>query len=469
MRETDKKKSIPNNSHRKRSNRGNRKEQKVQENERNKLNAKEAESGSLDDGPESTVLASDSNAGTESTEVYENLVIHYVDDMDRPEGTAADLKSGQMAARENKDEVEDHSSDLEKDSKQGKEDESDCETAKDSVSSQGEAQAIEDDKIERVSRVPKVLAKKDSAESSPRSSRVRTDRREASKLQNNVSNNASKRSAKSNRESSKVNSKGISENKSTGMKVPPKPSSETSEGVDDKPIEEIKEIEVLDEALNSAHSLGSDDEMVDAEENGFEEDREIFNQRMEEMEQRIEKLEQELREIAALEISLYSVVPEHGSSAHKVHTPARRLSRLYIHACKHWTQDKRATVARNTASGLVLIAKSCGNDVPRLTFWLSNTIVLREIIAQAFGNSHHLSPVAKVVESNGGVKKSEGKSLSLKWKGSSGSKQVKKLGFMQVVDDWQETTTFTTALEKIESWIFSRIVESVWWQVKGCI
>lgn len=80
---------------------------------------------------------------------------------------------------------------------------------------------------------------------------------------------------------------------------------------------------------------------------------------------RIEKLEEELREMAALEISLYSVVPEHGSSAHKVHTPARRLSRLYIHACKHWTQNKRASIARNTVSGLVLIAKSCGNDVPR--------------------------------------------------------------------------------------------------------
>ena len=37
---------------------------------------------------------------------------------------------------------------------------------------------------------------------------------------------------------------------------------------------------------------------------------------------------------------------------------------------------------------------------------------------------------------------------------------------MQLPDDWQETTTVLAALEKIESWIFSRIVESVWWQVK---
>lgn len=82
----------------------------------------------------------------------------------------------------------------------------------------------------------------------------------------------------------------------------------------------------------------------------------------------------------------------------------------------------------------------------RLTFWLSNTIVLREIISQAFGNSRNLSSLARLPELNG-------------------SKQVN--GFMPLVDDWQETGTFTNALEKVESWIFSRIVESVWWQVNS--
>ncbi|KAM1096680.1 hypothetical protein TB1_013453 [Malus domestica] len=180
------------------------------------------------------------------------------------------------------------------------------------------------------------------------------------------------------------------------------------------------------------------------------------------MEMRIEKPEEELREVAALEISLYSLVPEHGSSAHNVHTPARRISRLYIHACKNWTRDKRATIAKNTVSGLILIAKSCGNDVPRLTFWLSNIVVLREIISQAFGISRQLSPSVKFEESNGTSKRNEVKSASLKWRGSSGSKQMN--GLMQFADDWQETGTFTAALEKVESWIFSRIVESVWWQ-----
>ncbi|CAH8361200.1 unnamed protein product [Eruca vesicaria subsp. sativa] len=107
------------------------------------------------------------------------------------------------------------------------------------------------------------------------------------------------------------------------------------------------------------------------------------------------------------------------SSAHKLHTPARRISRLYIHACKHWSQRKQETVARNTVSGLILAAKSCGNDVPRLTFWLSNIIALRETTSHAF---------TQTSESNG-------------------------------------SETFTASLEKVEFWLFSRIVESIWWQI----
>lgn len=102
----------------------------------------------------------------------------------------------------------------------------------------------------------------------------------------------------------------------------------------------------------------------------------------------------------------------------------------------------------------------------RLTFWLSNTVVLREIISQTFGNLLQSNPVLKAVESNGNAKKFDGKSTPSRWKNSSGSKQAKKFTAMQLADDWQETGTFTVALEKIESWIFSRIVESVWWQVK---
>ncbi|KAK9290799.1 hypothetical protein L1049_008977 [Liquidambar formosana] len=464
MKETGKKK-ISNSNQTKRSGRTERRDAKLpQENARRTLNAKETGSKASYAKSDSSILVSDSNTGTEPTEVYENMVIHYLDDVNRFEETPRDSKAHEMVARENKDELlDDHTSDLEKEHKQGKEEESDSETIKDSVSSQGDSLTAEEEKLDRVLKVPKRAVKKNSLESCPRASPVRSDR-ETKKSQSKALHNTPSKSTKSNGKPSEVTTKNPSDKNSKSMVVPPKPSSESSEGIDEKAIDGVKDIDILIEASNGAQNVGSDDETNDAEENGEHEDKVALDHKIEEMEMRIEKLEEELREVAALEISLYSVAPEHGSSAHKVHTPARRLSRLYIHACKHWTQDRRATIARNTVSGLVLIAKSCGNDVPRLTFWLSNTIVLREIISQAFGNSRQSSPVTRFAESNGDGKKVEGKSSLLKWKGSPASKQVNKPGYMPFLDDWQETSTFTTALEKVESWIFSRIVESVWWQ-----
>lgn len=89
--------------------------------------------------------------------------------------------------------------------------------------------------------------------------------------------------------------------------------------------------------------------------------------------------------------------------------------------------------------------------------------MLREIISQTFGSSRNSNSVTKFLELNGGGHRTDGKSATLKWKGGSASKQAN--GVVQFLDDWQETATFTAALEKAESWIFSRIVESVWWQV----
>lgn len=83
------------------------------------------------------------------------------------------------------------------------------------------------------------------------------------------------------------------------------------------------------------------------------------------LERRIKTLEAELRESAAVELGLYSIVAEHGSSVQKVHAPARRLSRLYLHASKQASRERRAGAARTAVSGLVLVAKACGNDVPR--------------------------------------------------------------------------------------------------------
>lgn len=89
------------------------------------------------------------------------------------------------------------------------------------------------------------------------------------------------------------------------------------------------------------------------------------NKMMNEFPNKVHALEDELREAATLEVALYSVVAEHGSSANKVHAPARRLSRFYLHACKANSTVKQASAAKAAISGLLLVSKACGNDVPR--------------------------------------------------------------------------------------------------------
>ncbi|KAL2538182.1 nucleolar protein gar2 [Forsythia ovata] len=155
--------------------------------------------------------------------------------------------------------------------------------------------------------------------------------------------------------------------------------------------------------------------------------------RIQQLEHRIKMLEGELREAAAIEVSLYSVVAEHGSSTTKVHAPARRLS-----SCK-----------------------SMWNDVPRLTFWLSNSIVLRAIISKSFGESQFpisVGPAIGMKDDRNGNKKSS----SLQW-GSASSRGITST-IEENFSDWENPLTFSAALEKVEAWIFSRIIESIWWQ-----
>ncbi|KAF7819447.1 uncharacterized protein G2W53_024902 [Senna tora] len=181
------------------------------------------------------------------------------------------------------------------------------------------------------------------------------------------------------------------------------------------------------------------------------------------LENKIKMLEGELREAAAIEAALYSVVAEHGSSMSKVYAPARRLSRLYLHAFKENLQARRAGAAKSAVSGLVLVAKACGNDVPRLTFWLSNSVVLRTIISQTTKN------VVQTVSAGPSTKrKSEGVGIDkitppLRWKGSSPRKNENTTMNDGGFGNWDDPHVFTSALEKIEAWIFSRIVESLWW------
>ncbi|KAK8992975.1 hypothetical protein V6N11_049033 [Hibiscus sabdariffa] len=189
----------------------------------------------------------------------------------------------------------------------------------------------------------------------------------------------------------------------------------------------------------------------------------LLDNKIQQLENKIMMLEGELRDAAAIEAALFSVVAEHGSSRTKVHAPARRLSRLYLHACKEGFQSRRASAARSAVSGLALVAKACGNDVPRLTFWLSNSVVLRAIISESIGDlESHFS--AGPMERNGGGKEKKYASSPLKWKESSPGSKEKKLISYGSFSDWESPVAFTSALEKVEAWIFSRIIESVWWQ-----
>lgn len=445
-------KKVPNTNRTKRSVRSERRDRKLlQDGTHKTLTAKETEFKSLDK-KNSNIPARDSKVSRDSPEAYEEVVVHHVDDLNRFEAASGGFKTEDMSDGENKDKRNSHTIDLEKEQKQGDEEYSDAETIKDSGSSQGDSQTADEEKTEKPPKGSKQLLKNsaDSRFCDP------------NKLHAKTSHKNSSNGAKSKNRTSKATTNTVS-NDTIHVKVPSKSSSESSDSVEEKLLEDVKEVDVLDEVSNGAHIVKSDDEVANTE-NGDPINQTGIDRKVEELEMRVEKLEEELREVAALEIALYSVVPEHGSSAHKVHTPARRLSRIYIHACKHWSQSKRGTVARNIVSGLVLVAKSCSNDVSRLTFWLSNTVVLREIICQAFGSSCNSSSLSRISELNVGGLRSERKATSLKWKANYGGKLTNKDDLMQFMDDWQETRTLTTALEKVESWIFSRTVESIWWQ-----
>ena len=352
MKEIDKRKTpIKNQS--KRTPRAERKERKPQQETISKtVDAKETAPKALDIKPNN--LVSESNTNTKPAEVHQNWAVDHVADANKFEETHQDSNANAIADRENENGAVDYKcTTLEKDLNHRKEEISDSETTADSVSSKSDSLTMKEEKVERVS-FPENVLEDNSSDFSLHNSSEQFD--------HGINKPPSKeiQTANSDRDPPRIKNKKSSKSNSRSAKIVPKPSSESSEGTDYQIVAEVKDIEVLDEALNGVLSIrngpdtiGDDDDLVDCE------------QKIEEMEKRIDKLEEELRVVAALEMSIYSVVPEHGSSAHKVHTPARRLSRIYIYACKHWSQDKRATVARHIVSGLVLIAKSCGSDVPR--------------------------------------------------------------------------------------------------------
>ena len=91
--------------------------------------------------------------------------------------------------------------------------------------------------------------------------------------------------------------------------------------------------------------------------------------------------------------------------------------------------------------------------ITRLTFWLSNSIVLRAIVTQAV-EKLHLAAVPSI-NNNGGPK----------GRNESSPGEAEKTDRTESSDEWAEPQPYIAALKKVEAWIFSRIVESVWWQV----
>ncbi|KAJ0977002.1 hypothetical protein J5N97_012476 [Dioscorea zingiberensis] len=266
-----------------------------------------------------------------------------------------------------------------------------------------------------------------------------------------------------------VNERGYSTLRSNRLKSmkfsvrsPPDSQRSTVAANNDQHMEDVKEIDAQENVSQGGLNFDIDDGKVDKKSENGNSDKVDYNRngasedKVRELEHKVEMLERELRETAAIEISIYSVAAEHGGSPHKVHTPARRLSRLYVHASRKWSREKKANAAKCAVSGLVLAAKSCGNDVPRLTFWLSNSVMLRAIVIQEFGNQDLPS------SANGSNTVPKKKSSPLRWESTSGKNE--KFSVTEEVDEWEFPCTFTAALERIEAWIFSRIIESIWWQ-----
>ncbi|TVU51511.1 hypothetical protein EJB05_02943 [Eragrostis curvula] len=220
--------------------------------------------------------------------------------------------------------------------------------------------------------------------------------------------------------------------------------------------EEVKEVYSQDITIAHENRASADDGLHVQEPIRISNNRN--DSKVRELELKVELLEAELREAAAAEIGLYSVIAEHGSSVNKVHTPARRLSRYFVHALKNCSRDKMGSAARSATSGLVLVAKACGYDIARLSFWLSNCVVLRAMVTET---SMQSGTANGINGSDYNSKTTYKKNSASMWE-SLNRKKGKILS--PEFDNWEDIDTFIAALKKIESWIFSRIVETLWWQ-----
>lgn len=279
----------------------------------------------------SSVTLNDSTTGSESSEVYENMNLHYMDDANEKPRNDETLMMVDYG------------------------DESGTETNNDSVSSSqgGDVFSPEDKKS---SRVPKSRSSQDI----PLTSKGRASVGSVRSRSNTFHGTARKtvRSSKSHQ------AKALSDLSSYRSSSENKKTTFAPEAVDDASFEDAKEDDKFEDALNNNTDSDNDNEVVHVVDKESKRNQ-VLTQKIGTLESRIERLEEELREVATLEMSLYSVFPEHGSSEHELHRPARDLSRLYALARKNQSENKLISVAKNIVSGLYLVLKSCGSDVSR--------------------------------------------------------------------------------------------------------
>eukprot|EP00850_Spirogloea_muscicola_P018384 SM000168S02583 [mRNA] locus=s168:35959:43415:- [translate_table: standard] len=232
----------------------------------------------------------------------------------------------------------------------------------------------------------------------------------------------------------------------------------------------------------------------------------------------------ELRDRSVMEVAVYGFSDAHGSSCHKMHTPARRLARAYFHARQKESLERVEHTARAAVSALVLAARSSGEDVGRLVFWWSNCVMLREIIAMATEQEAHLAqraaalaraaeaaaaaanqaaplvskimlrssstlgaatttggPVAALRKSaserQGGTSRDESTADSVSEEQAEGGEEGK---VKQVDDgtrgataarwaydgaDWEHPQALLAALARVERWLHSRVLQIIWWHI----
>ncbi|CAM6039305.1 unnamed protein product [Sphagnum compactum] len=211
------------------------------------------------------------------------------------------------------------------------------------------------------------------------------------------------------------------------------------------------------------------------------------------LEQELKKLEDELRDSAAIEVALFSIVAEHVGSPHKLHTPARRLARLYVHTFRNRSSDRCINSAKNYAAGLIVAVRACGNDVARLTYWWSNVVVLRESIMQAcnvdelsaatirrhteLSSTSETRPAVMDLQHDpaAGGGSSGGSSELRATAGLQQQRRYKSLdaaggaGRGTILDSSAECSsschdTLVATLYRIEAWLQRRVLECVWWQ-----